>query len=178
MSGNLLILGAGMFGAVVKEIADGMNTFEKIDFLDDAFSPGENEDASRVHPVGKLEDYRKFISDYPNAIVSIGNPQIRKEWTGKLTAAGFTVPAVVSPRSYVSPSATLGKGAVVCATAVVNANAGVGEGSFITAGAIVDHNAIVAGYCNIQCGAVVTPGASVPEFTKTQPNEVIRKPDV
>lgn len=39
----------------------------------------------------------------------------------------------------------------------------------------MDHNSIVQDYCNIQCGSVVMPRAVVTEFTKTQPNEVIRK---
>ena len=32
---NLLILGAGIYGAMVYEIAEAMGCFEKIDFLDD-----------------------------------------------------------------------------------------------------------------------------------------------
>lgn len=35
---NLLILGAGEFGHVVKEIAEDIGIFDKIDFLDD-FNP-------------------------------------------------------------------------------------------------------------------------------------------
>ncbi|MBR1677729.1 MAG: acetyltransferase, partial [Clostridia bacterium] len=37
MNRNLLILGAGQYGTVVKEIAKSMECFEKIDFLDDTF---------------------------------------------------------------------------------------------------------------------------------------------
>ena len=47
---NLLILGAGQFGLMVKEIAESMGCFDKIDFLDD-----NNEIA-----VGKLCDYEEF----------------------------------------------------------------------------------------------------------------------
>ena len=41
MNKNLLILGAGMFGTVVKEIAWSTGLFEKVDFLDDTFGLGE-----------------------------------------------------------------------------------------------------------------------------------------
>ena len=47
---NLLILGAGQFGLMVKEIAESMSCFDKIDFLDD-----NNEIA-----IGKLCDYEEF----------------------------------------------------------------------------------------------------------------------
>ncbi len=35
MNKNLLIIGAGIYGVVAKEIAESMNCFEKIDFVDD-----------------------------------------------------------------------------------------------------------------------------------------------
>lgn len=35
MNKDLLILGAGQYGMVAKEIAEAMNCFQKIDFLDD-----------------------------------------------------------------------------------------------------------------------------------------------
>lgn len=174
MNKKLLILGAGMFGAVVKEIAEEMKAFEQIDFLDDTFGSVNLERNCHENIIGKLEDYLKFSADYEYAIVSIGNPHVRKEWTIKLCDAGYSIPSIVSARSYVSPSVQIGIGAVIAPMAVINPNACVGNGSFITAGAIVDHNSIVQDYCNIQCGSVVMLRAVVTEFTKTQPNEVIR----
>ena len=50
MNKNLLILGAGQYGCVAKEIAESMKVFKKIDFLDD-----HNEIA-----VGKIAEYEKF----------------------------------------------------------------------------------------------------------------------
>ena len=34
---NLLIIGAGQYGMVAKEIAESMKCFEKIDFVDDVY---------------------------------------------------------------------------------------------------------------------------------------------
>ena len=36
---NLLIIGAGQYGMVAKEIAESMKCFEKIDFVDDVLQP-------------------------------------------------------------------------------------------------------------------------------------------
>lgn len=177
MNKKLLILGAGMFGMVVKEIAVEMGTFEQISFLDDSFGNVELMCDSHNNLIGKLEDCLKYPSFYKYAIVSIGNPQVRKEWTRKLSEVGYCIPNIVSSLAYVSPSARIGTGVVIAPMAVINSNSSVGDGSFITAGAIIDHNSIVHDYCNIQCGCVVMPGAVVTEFTKTQPNEVIRKTD-
>ena len=175
MNNKLLILGAGMFGTVVKEIAEETGAFERIAFLDDTFGSGDPECNCLENSIGKLEDYQKFFSVYKYAIVSIGDPHIRKKWTKKLIEVGYNIPNIASPLAYVSPSAQIGTGVVIAPMAVINPNSCVGDGSFITAGAIVDHNSIVHDYCNIQCGSVVMPGAVVTEYTKTQPNEVIHK---
>jgi NDP-sugar pyrophosphorylase family protein len=175
MKKTLLILGAGQFGTVIKEIAESIGGFEKIDFLDDTFGQGEFEGNYHEQSIGKLDQYEEMRANYYYAIVSIGNPELRMEWTKKLLDAGYSVPILVSPHAYISSSAQLSKGTVVGPMAVVNSGSHVGEGTFITAGAIVDHNAFVADYCNIQCGSVVMSGAFVSNFTMTQPNEVIRR---
>ncbi len=175
MNKNLLILGAGMFGTVVKEIALEKGVFEKIDFLDDTFDKGEFEGNYHEQSIGKLCDYEKLVVDYSHAIVSIGEPEIRMEWTKKLLEAGYNIPTIVSNRAYVSTSSQLGRGVVVSPMVAINANSHIGEGAFVLAGAVIDHNTFVADYCNLQCGTVVMPGALLPNFTKTQPNEVVRK---
>ena len=58
MNKNLLILGAGQYGLVAREIALSMRCFEKIDFLDD-----KSELA-----IGRLEDYEKYTAGYSCAI--------------------------------------------------------------------------------------------------------------
>ena len=62
MNKNLLILGAGQYGLVAREIALSMRCFEKIDFLDD-----KSELA-----IGRLEDYEKYTAGYSCAITESG----------------------------------------------------------------------------------------------------------
>ena len=60
---NLLILGAGEYGQLVKELA--RNRYTTIDFLDDKSTAA----------IGKLEEYKKYVDKY-EAIVAIGNNEI------------------------------------------------------------------------------------------------------
>ena len=172
MNNNLLILGAGMFGSVIKEIAEEMGVFEKIDFLDDSFCSGEFEGNYHEQSIGKLEDYERFFPEYTYAIVSIGDPKVRIEWTKKLYYASYKIPIIVSKQAYVSKTAQLCKGVVVGPMAVINSNTHIGEGTFVMACAVVDHNTFVADYCNIQCGSVVMPSNLLQTFTVIEPNEV------
>lgn len=149
MKENLLILGAGQYGAVAKEIAVSTGRFGKIDFLDD-----HSEKA-----IDRIENYPKYAQAYPNAVVAIGNAEIRLSLIEKLEAAQFRVVTLISPAAYVSPSARLSQGTIVEPMAVINPNTLVGMGTIVCAGAIVNHDATVGAGCLLQCGSIVAAGA-------------------
>lgn len=148
---NLLILGAGQYGMVAKEIAESMQFFEKIDFLDD----------NNRLAIGKLENYEAYVKEYSYAVVAIGNAEVRLSYLQRLETAEYLLATLVSPHAYVAPSARIAKGAIVEPMAVINSNAFVATGVIICAGAIVNHNATVDEGCLLQCGSVVTAGAQM-----------------
>ena len=174
MNKNLLILGAGQYGTVIKELAQEIGSFEKVDFLDDTFGLPLTEGNYHEASIGKLEDYESFRCDYSYAIASVEDPTMRSEWTKKLEESGYCVPILVSPHAYVSPSAQLNRGCVVEPLAGINANSIVGIGTFIAMGAVVDHNSFVGDYCNIGCNAVIMSGALLSVGEKVNAGEVIR----
>ena len=156
MNKNLLILGAGQYGHVAKEIAQATGLFEKIDFLDDG----------KDFAVGKLADYRNFINSYSYAIVAIGNPDLRIDWIERLEEVGYKIAVLVHPKAYVSESAQIMKGCIIEPMAVLNTECVISVGCIISAGAIVNHNSICSNGVHVDCNAVVTAGKSVPAKTK------------
>lgn len=174
MNKNLLILGAGQYGTVAKEIAEDMKCFDKIDFLDDTFGIRDTEGNYHEQSIGKLADLDKFIIEYTYAICAIGNAEIRRLWTTKIVEKNYRIPILVSPRAFISKSTQLRYGDIVEPFAVVHSNACVGIATYVSAGAIVNHNSFISDYCHIDCNAVVMSGAIVAPGIKTQPCEVIR----
>ena len=162
---NLLILGAGEFGHVVKEIAEDIGIFDKIDFLDD-FNP---------LAIGRFDDMEKLKSEYKNAVVALGNAELRLGYIEKLRAAGFQIPAIISPKAYVSKSAKIGNGTIVEPFSAVNANSEVGIGVLLRCGSVIDHNAKVGDFCYIDCGVVVKANNSVGFKIKIAANSVVEK---
>ena len=73
MNKNLLIVGAGTYAVVAYEIAKDMGCFEKIDFIDDARETAPN----GINVVGTTRDMIKIAAEYGNAVVAIGNAEIR-----------------------------------------------------------------------------------------------------
>ena len=173
MNKNLLILGAGQYGTVAKEIAQSMNFFEKISFLDDSF--GKDNPNYHEESIGKFDDAERLSADYSYAIVAIGNPKIRRNLTKKLEEYGYTVPILVSPRAYVSPSAQLAKGCIVEPLAGIHANAVISAGTIVSMGAVVNHNSMVMNYCHINCGAIIMSGAVVESGTKLDAGRIVEK---
>lgn len=152
MNNSLLILGAGQYGMVAKEIAEAMKAFEKIDFLDD------NSELA----IGKLDAYEPLVMDYNYTVVAIGDSELRLKWIQKLVEACYRVAVLVHPSAYIAPSAQLQKGCIVEPHAVVQTNAALAVGVLLSAGAIVGHDSFVGDGCHIDTGAVIEPNSVVP----------------
>ena len=158
---NLLILGAGGYGRLVRELA--RDAFSTVAFLDDASGAA----------IGPLSAYRDFKDRYPNAFVAIGNNELRMKWIANLEAAGFRLPSIVSPRAYVAPSAVIGEACCIEPTAVVHTAATVGKGCLVSAGAVVNHDARILPGCHVDCNAVIGAGVVVPEKTKVLYGQIV-----
>ena len=68
---NLLIIGAGQYGMVAKEIAESMGCFDQIDFVDDV-----NEIA-----ICKISEIESLVHEYDSAVVAIGNSELPRPGT-------------------------------------------------------------------------------------------------
>lgn len=153
---NLLILGAGGHGRVVKETAEAMGCFDEIAFLDD-----HNSDAE-----GVLDDYELFHGRYEVAFVAIGDNQVRSLWQEKLRLAGYIIPSLIHPRAYVSPSAIIGSGTITEPLACINTGVVIGEGCIISVSAVVDHDSKVEAFSHIDCGVILPPRTHVDSYSK------------
>ncbi len=109
-------------------------------------------------------------------IIGIGDNTRRREVARVLK---FDWQTVVHPAAWVDPSATLGRGTVVCAGAIVQADAVIGDHVIVNTGATVDHDCIVDDYAHLApgvhlagavhvgegaflgTGSVVTPGVKI-----------------
>ena len=163
MNKNLLILGAGQYGAVAKEIAEDMQCFEKIDFLDD----------NSKTAVGKFSDLKSLIDKYSNAIVAVGNCTIRRKLFNRLIEVGYIVPALISPKAFVSKSAMIADGCIIEPLAGINANTEIGKGCIISMSAVINHNAVIGDFCHIDCGAIIKSGVTTENGIKINAGTVV-----
>ena len=159
---NLLIIGAGQYGAMIKESARALNLYEKIDFLDD----------KNPIAIDTIDSYASHVDEYQCAIVAIGNADIRIEMTDKLKAAGYQIMSFISRRAYVSPSATIEEGCVIEPMSSISTAVHIGRCTIISSGAVVNHNSTVSEGCHINCNATVRSNSTVPPRTKVDYGEI------
>lgn len=149
----LLVVGAGGHGKVVAEAAIASGIWREVAFLDSRFP--ELRSVLDWLVVGDDRDVASHLAQYPEIFVAIGDNRTRVERLRAYLASGFRVPVIVHPRAWVSPTASIGMGAVVVGGAIVNACASLGRGCIVNTGATVDHD------CQLADGVHVSPGAHV-----------------
>lgn len=154
---NLLILGAGQYGIVAKEIAEAIGGFDEISFLDD----------NSPKAIDKIEEYTRYSDKYSKAVVAMGNTEKRIELIRKLEHMGFNVVTLIHPLAYVSPSAVIEKGSFVEPMAVVHAGVKIGKGCIISAGTIINHDAVINDGCHLNCGTIVGARAVIKSGIKS-----------
>ena len=145
MQQKLLILGAGQYGMVAKEIAEATGDYSAIAFLDD----------NNPVAIGKLNEFEKYRDDYTQAIVAIGNAVLRLELLEKLEQCSYHIPVLIHPTAYVSPSADIAAGSFIEPHTVIHTKVVIGKGCIISAGTIVNHNSKIGSGCHLNCGTIV-----------------------
>lgn len=161
---NLLILGSGVHGHDVKEIAESLHIFKKISFLDDR---------KPIHGdiLGKCKDAVLFRKKYPCAFIAIGNNEARKKYATLLKESHYLFPSLVSTSANVSPKAVIGEGVAILPQCTVNESI-IGDFSIIDFNSLINSGATIGAYSRIDCGAIVLQGTNVPEEMWVKSGEI------
>ena len=83
----------------------------------------------------------------------------------KLKSTGANMATVISPRSYVSPSASVEAGTAVFHNAVVNAKASIGFNSIINTSSLIEHDTRIGDHVHVSTGAIINGGCSIGDRT-------------
>ena len=150
---NLLILGEGQYGRLAKEIAEQTEKFEKIELL-------ENLSGSM--------SYKNKTTECSFVFVALSDMSERLRLTGVLEDCGYTIAALVSPKSYIGKTAKVGKGVLIEPFAAVNGGAVINDCCYIGANATIDCGSEVGRGSMICCGATVVDNTYVDPQTEVK----------
>ena len=152
---QLVIIGAGGHGRVVKDVAECVG-YDNIIFLDDS-------EKSNPAVVGRTDEFECYINS-SDFFVAIGNSEVRERISNILITKGANIVTLIHPMSAVSKSSKIGWGVVVMAGAVVNADSVIGNGVIVNTCASVDHDSIVNEFAHVSVGAHVCGAVTIGKY--------------
>ena len=161
MTKAILMVGAGGHAGVLIDLLHTLGTYRLTGLVERAgVSVAE---AHGVSVIGNDNDLvRLRAAGTALAVVGIGSAADngpRRRAFEALLEAGFDMPVLVHPRSWVADSATLGAGAQIMAGALVQGRAVLGENVLVNTGSIVEHDCRIDAHAHIATG--VRMGGSV-----------------
>lgn len=118
--------------------------------------------------IGTTADIAFFRSKYDTAIVALGNNKTRMKYHEELKRCGYTIPVLIHPTAYVSPTAVIAPGCIIRAKAVVSRDVKLGEATILNVGALIDHHVEIGYGCHILMGAVVRNKIKVEPLTRVE----------
>ena len=162
---KLVIIGAGGYGQVVRDLAEQSEKYSEIVFLDD------NSKDEKV--VGRCEDFEKYVADDTEIYPAFGNNELRISFVERLEKLGANMPVLVHKTAYVSPRAKIAKANVVLPFAVVNTDVEIKEGCIINTHCVVDHGCVIEKGVHVCLGALIKAENRIPAFMKVDAGQII-----
>ncbi|WP_431284620.1 acetyltransferase [Humitalea sp. 24SJ18S-53] len=153
-----LVLGTGAHAAVLVEALRAQGLWEPVGLVGPA-PPGREMGVAWLGDVEILPRLR--AEGIAAGFVAIGDNATRQRQGDVLAGAGFALPVAVHPAAWVSPSASLGDGAMVLVRAVVGTGSQVGRLCIINSGAIVDHDNRIHEAAHIAPGCALSGDVTV-----------------
>lgn len=172
----LLLIGAGGHALACIDVIERTAAFEIVGLVGAAAEKGASVLGCPV--LGTDADLEHLAARCRNALIGIGqldSPGRRIALFKALNAAGYRLPAIVSPAAEVSRHATLGPGTIVMHSAVVNAGARIGANCIVNTRALVEHGVVVGDHCHVSTGAIANGDVKIGEGTFIGSGSVIRE---
>lgn len=158
----MILYGASGHGKVIIDILESLGV--KIDYVVD--------DNPAAHELLGYE-VRRNQGVYDEAIISIGNCQIRKKVVSELKVGKYVT--AIHPSAIISPRATIDDGTVVMHGAIVLTCAQVGKHCIINTGASVDHDCKIGDFVHVAPHATVAGGVEIGECTWIGAGAVVKQ---
>lgn len=154
---SAVIIGGGGHASYVIDALRGSD-YDVVGCTDSTI-PGGQTVADGITVIGDDSTLEKLFADgVANAFIGVGGTTdtvLRRTLFDKLSAIGFTLPALIHPAAYVGIDTGIGPGVQVLANAVVGPRCWVGANTIVNQGAVICHD------CDIGENAHITPGAVI-----------------
>jgi sugar O-acyltransferase (sialic acid O-acetyltransferase NeuD family) len=160
MAGDIFIVGAGTYGAVIADLAEACG-YSVAGFYDDDLSKAGKSVLGK--PVlGKL-DPGKDIRKKAHYVVAIGNVEVHLSKSREIMRKGGSIPNLIHPKAEISKYAHIGKACIIHAFTYIWTEARVSDFSVISPNVVIAHHATVGEGSFISTGCSIGAGINIAE---------------
>lgn len=168
---KLLILGAGGFGQTIAEVAELLGNWENISFVDDRWP--EQQWLGCYPIVSNIQNLSLIKQQDFEAIIAVGNNQIRQKWQQLLLDLSIPITTIIHPQTVIAPSAKIGQGVSIMAGCVIGTNTIIQDGAILNMGTLLDHDVIIEDFCHLSVGVKVAGGKRISQQTFLEVGTII-----
>lgn len=114
--------------------------------------------------IGNDSDLEVLAKKFEYALITVGqikSAKLRIKLFKLAKKAGFILPSILSPRSYVSKHSKIGNGSIVMHHAIINANTSIGDNCIINSKALIEHDCSIFNHCHISTNATINGGVKI-----------------
>ena len=156
---KLLILGAGGFGQTIAEVAELLGNWESISFVDDRWPKQQQIGSYTI--ISNIQSLKNLNNHNFEAIIAVGNSQIRKKWQQLLLDLSIPMTTIIHPQAVIAPSAKIGQGVSIMAGCVIGANTIIQDGVILNIGTLLDHDVVIEALSHLSVGVKVAGGKTI-----------------
>lgn len=145
---SVFLLGFGGNGKVIADICADIG-ITIVGFFDDNISEIDDKSYQWIKFLGTCNDLINNNYQCKNAIITIGNIDMREKISRSLSNKGYQFPNIIHKNTYIARSAVLGFGNVIYNNATINSSAKVGNFNLINSSSIIEHDCEIGDFNNI-----------------------------
>jgi sugar O-acyltransferase (sialic acid O-acetyltransferase NeuD family) len=153
---QIILVGGGGHCISCIDVIRSEGKFQIIGILDITEKLGSK--LSDIEVIGTDDDIPRFASENRNFLITVGQIKTtfkRIKIYNTIKKCGGNLPVIISPRAYVSNSATIGEGTIVMHNSLINASAVIGNACIINTGALIEHEVFVGDFCHISTQSIL-----------------------
>ena len=148
---DIVIIGGGGFALEVYSYIIDENKFNIKGYINEKKDCELIESNNKLRYLGNIEDYNSKAND--RALICIGNPVIRRKIFSICNKKSLNLCSYFHPTSYISSSASIGKGVIVAPHCIISSNA------------VIESNVFLNVYCGVGHGAKIGPNTIMSPYS-------------
>lgn len=150
---EVVIVGGGQNGFVVKNILELNPNIKVVGFLDD--------EIEGTYVIGKTTDYILWKKKGCHFFVAIGSINFRTEMFTILEKAEVSFINAIHPSAVIEHNVEIGKNVMVGALSYLNVGSRIGDNTLVNNACVIEHDVSIGKNCNINPGVVTGGGVII-----------------